>query len=137
MIRRKLALSDIKRVLRYIACAGQSLRDLLRMPISCETEVDGLSGFIFCNRFNQIHNPQSVNRLIKRIREDYNAAEEIKAAKDRREPIIIPPFSNHIARHTFCSRLCEQDINVKVIQAVMGHKDIQTTFDIYTEVTEG
>ena len=47
-----------------------------------------------------------------------NAAEEVKAAKERREPIIIPPFSNHIARHTFCSRLCEQDINVKVIQAV-------------------
>ena len=107
------------------------------LGISCETEVDGLKGFIFCNRFNQIHNPQSVNRLIKRIREDYNAAEEVKAAKERREPIIIPPFSNHIARHTFCSRLCEQDINVKVIQAVMGHKDIQTTLDIYAEVTEG
>lgn len=44
---------------------------------------------------------------------------------------------NHIAKHTFCSRLCEQDINVKVIQAVMGHKDIQTTLDIYAEVTEG
>lgn len=41
------------------------------------------------------------------------------------------------ARHTFCSRLCEQDINVKVIQVVMGHKDIQTTLDIYAEVTEG
>ena len=63
--------------------------------------------------------------------------EEVKAAKEHRKPIIIPVFSNHIARHTFCTRLCEQDVNIKVIQSVMGHKDIQTTLDIYAEVTNG
>lgn len=26
-------------------------------------------------------------------------------------------------------------MNIKVIQSVMGHKDIQTTMDIYAEVT--
>ena len=75
--------------------------------------------------------------MIKRIRDDYNAKEEVSAVREHREPVIIPPFSNHIARHTFCSRLCEQDVNIKVIQSVMGHKDIQTTMDIYAEVTDG
>ena len=36
----------------------------------------------------------------------------------------------------FRSRLCENETNVKVIQAVMGHKDIQTTLDIYAEISE-
>lgn len=40
----------------------------------------------------------------------------------------------HVLRHTFCSRLCESDMNVKVIQEIMGHKNVETTLDIYTEV---
>ena len=39
-------------------------------------------------------------------------------------------------RHTFCTRLCENETNLKVIQSIMGHKDIQTTMDIYAEATE-
>ena len=102
----------------------------------CIMEIDGMSGFIFFNRFGMVHTPSSVNRIINRITDDYNAKEELKAARERREPELIPHFSNHITRHTFCSRLCENETNVKVIQSVMGHKDIQTTLDIYAEVSE-
>ena len=38
-------------------------------------------------------------------------------------------------RHTFCSRLCENETNIKVIQDVMGHASIETTMNIYAEVT--
>ena len=62
----------------------------------------------------------------------HNAEEEIKAKKEHREPIMLPFFSCH----TFCTRFCENETNVKVIQAVMGHADINTTMDIYAEVTE-
>ena len=62
--------------------------------------------------------------------------EIVDAKKEGREPVIIPDFSCHITRHTFCTRLCENETNVKVIQSVMGHKDIQTTLDIYAEVSE-
>ena len=31
---------------------------------------------------------------------------------------------------------CENETNLKVIQSVMGHKDIQTTMDVYAEATE-
>ena len=34
-----------------------------------ETEIDGMKGFIFMNRFGYVHNPQSINRAIKRIYE--------------------------------------------------------------------
>jgi len=39
-------------------------------------------------------------------------------------------------RHTFCTRFCENESNLKVIQSVMGHSDISTTMDIYAEATE-
>lgn len=102
----------------------------------CITEIDGMSGFIFCNRFGNVHTPASINRAIKRIVDDHNAREEVRGKRSGQEIILLPRFSCHIARHTFCSRLCENETNVKVIQSVMGHKDIQTTLDIYAEVSE-
>lgn len=74
------------------------------------------------------------NKGIKRIYEACNAKEIIDAKKEHREPVIIPHFSCHVLRHTFCSRLCESDMNIKVIQEIMGHKNIETMLDIYTEV---
>ncbi len=99
------------------------------------TTIDGMTGFIFCNRFGNVHNPQTVNRTIKRILENYNAEEVLKAKKEKREPVILPNFSCHHLRHTFCTRLCENESNLKVIQAVMGHANIETTMDIYAEAT--
>lgn len=100
------------------------------------TVIDGMTGFIFKNRLGMIHNPSSVNRAIKRIYEAYNAEEVVKAKKEKREPVIIPHFSCHHLRHTFCSRFCENETNVKVIQSIMGHANIETTMDIYAEVTQ-
>ena len=101
-----------------------------------ETEIDGMTGFIFCNRFGGVPNPQTVNHTIKRILNQYNADEVVRAKKERREPIILPDFSCHHLRHTFCTRLCEHETNLKVIQVIMGHKNIETTMDIYAEATE-
>ncbi len=100
------------------------------------TEIDGMHGFIFCNRFGSVPNPQSINRAIKRIVADYNAGEEVNAKKEHREAVMLQDFSAHHLRHTFCTRLCEQETNLKVIQSIMGHKDIQTTMDTYAEATE-
>ena len=101
-----------------------------------ETEIDGMKGFIFMNRYGNVHNPQAINRAIKRIYESYNAEEVVKAAREHREPLLIPHFSCHHLRHTFCSRFCENETNLKVIQSIMGHANIETTLDIYAEVTE-
>ena len=76
------------------------------------------------------------NINITRIREAYNAEEIVNAKKERRQPVLIPHFSCHHLRHTFCSRFCENETNVKVIQSVMGHANIETTMNIYAEVTD-
>jgi integrase len=101
-----------------------------------QIEIDGMTGFIFTNRNGSAPNPQTVNRTIKRIISSYNADEVVRAKRQRREPIILPDFSCHHLRHTFCTRLCENETNLKVIQAIMGHRNIETTMDIYAEATE-
>ena len=37
---------------------------------------------------------------------------------------------------TFTTRMCEAGVNVKVIQDALGHTDVSTTLNIYTDVTK-
>ena len=104
--------------------------------VTCKEEVDGMKGFIFCNRFGGLHKPNGTNKAIARIVADYNAREEILSRKENRSEELLPHFSNHVLRHTFCTRLCERESNLKVIQYVMGHSDIRTTMNIYADVTK-
>ena len=100
-----------------------------------EMEIDGYSGFIFTNADGSVLLPNVINGAINRIVRDYNEQETQQAAEEGREPILLPHFSNHNLRHTFCTRLCENESNIKVIQSIMGHSDIQTTLDIYADYT--
>ena len=52
------------------------------------------------------------------------------------DAVLLPRFSCHILRHTFTTRMCEAGVNVKVMQEVLGHKDISTTMNIYADVTK-
>ena len=101
----------------------------------CKDEIDGYSGFIFSTCENHVYTPESVNRAIKRIYTTYNEEETFIAKKEHRDPILLPLFSAYVLRHTFCTRLCENETNLKVIMDIMGHSDIQTTMNIYAEVT--
>lgn len=99
-------------------------------------EIDGMTGFVFKNRYGGVPNYNSVNQAIKRIISSYNADEVIIAKREKREPVIIPNFSCHHFRHTFATRLCEVENNLKVIQSIMGHRNIETTMDVYAEATD-
>ena len=101
-----------------------------------KTVIDGYSGFVFQNRFGDCLNAHCINRTIERIRRDYNNEETDMAAKEQREPELIPHFSVHNLRHTFCTRFCENETNLKIIQEIMGHADISTTMNIYNEATK-
>ena len=101
-----------------------------------EQVIDGHSGFVFQNRYGKIPNPQTVNESIKRITTSYNSEELLNAKKESREPVVLPKFSCHHLRHTFATRLCEAENNLKVIQSIMGDKNIDPTKSSYTEATE-
>ena len=97
--------------------------------------IDGYSNFIFTSQTGGILSPHTVNRAIERIRTAYNNQETELANQEQREPQLLPHFSAHTLRHTFCARFCEHETNLKVIQEIMGHASITTTMDVYNHVT--
>ena len=101
--------------------------------IACNVEIDGYTDFIFLNRFGNVFIEYNLDRALARIIDTYN--KEILASK-KKDAVILPHFTCHSLRHTFCSRFCEHETNIKVIQSIMGHVDIQTTMNIYAEVSE-
>lgn len=103
-----------------------------------QTEIDGYTGFIFKNRFDTVYNPHCINRCIERICRDYNAEETERAKSENRAPVLLPHFMVHNLRHTFCSRLCENvsdQSTLAHVRDIMGHSTIDTTLDIYAELT--
>lgn len=101
----------------------------------CDEVIDGYSGFIFQNRYGCLFTAHDINRAIERIYKAYNEQESKKAEAENRQPLLIRHFSAHNLRHTFCTRFCENESNLKVIQEIMGHADIETTMNIYAEAT--
>jgi len=50
--------------------------------------------------------------------------------------IEVPRYKPYDLRHFFASMLIEQRVNLKRIQTLMGHSDIQTTLNVYGHVIE-
>jgi integrase len=97
--------------------------------------IDGLEDFIFVNNEGRLLNFQNVNAAIEVMRRNCN--EKTLKGKTGLPIAIVPHFSCHVIRHTFCARLCEVESNIKVIQEIMGHKDIRTTMEKYAEISIG
>lgn len=71
-------------------------------------------------------------------RRQREAAEgETVTAGNAAEPDLLTPITMHECRHTFASLLIDSGANAKVIQAVMGHSKIATTFDVYGHLLPG
>lgn len=102
----------------------------------CEEEIDGYKDFVFSTAERKMITPSAVNKAIKNVIISYNKKETAEAEAEGREPFLLPHFTAHVLRHTFCTRLCEAGANPKFIQSVMGHSDFSTTMDIYADYSD-
>jgi integrase len=96
--------------------------------------VDGYRNFIFVNRFGNVQHQGTLNKALRRIIRDCNF--EVLDKVHKEDAILLPKFSNHSLRHTFCTRLSEAGVNLRAIMDIMGHSDSETTLQIYTEATK-
>lgn len=94
-------------------------------------EVDGYKDFVFTNSVGKLKTPNTVVRTFHSIQTSYNKREEALAEKEHRIPVFLPSFSPHVLRHTYCTRLAEEGIDVKVLQELMGHANISVTMQVY------
>ena len=103
------------------------------LGIKCTSVIDGYSDFIFVNRYGRAQHLGNLNKAIQRIIRDCN--DQILLNNENAE-VLLPHFTCHSLRHTFTTRMCEAGINIKVMQDTLGHKDISTTMNIYTDATK-
>ena len=95
--------------------------------------VDGYTDFVFLNNNGQVYTQSFIYDAIQGITTSYNKEEYAKALEENRQPRYLPKISAHILRHTFCTRMCESDVNIKVLQDIMGHRNIRTTMETYAK----
>lgn len=128
-VRKIPMLQDVRKTFQKELRVAKHRRDAV------EFNVDGYSGFIFLNTVGKSYTPTFIFDVIQNIVADYNRDEMLSSSREGREPHYIPKISAHTFRHTFCTRLCENESNLKIIQEVMGHKNIRTTMNVYSEAT--
>lgn len=97
-------------------------------------EVEGISDFVFTNTLGRPYAVNAVNSALDNIIKAYNRCEGAQAAKEHREPELLPHVSAHILRHTACTRLAESGLEPKVLQYIMGHANVSVTLDVYTHL---
>lgn len=88
-------------------------RHQLETGIKRDHEIDGYKGFLFTTGNGIPFTPEFVNRVIRKVSEGSNEQETKAAAAENRTPVLLPTFSAHTLRHTFCTRFCENENNIK------------------------
>lgn len=113
-----------------------ALRQAEKLGEHSDETVEGLTDFLFLNSLGRVTKPNVVTRAFHSIREDYNVVEETLAKEEGREAVLLPTFTAHTFRHTFCTRMAEKGMDVKVLQTLMGHSNVTVTMEVYNHVRE-
>lgn len=89
-----------------------------------EPVVDGVSGFLFLDK-NQM--PRVALHWEKYFQ--YAVAKHNRIYKDE-----LPKITPHVCRHTFCSKMARKGMDPVKLKYVMGHSDIDVTYNTYTHL---
>ena len=120
-------------MLPEVIAALEEERELQKLlGVKCIETINGVTDFVFLNRYGKTLCRESINRTIHRIVRECNMAIELKQF----DGVFLPKFSCHSTRHTFATRLNEAGINLKAAQSMLGHVDVSTTLNIYTDSTK-
>ncbi len=105
-----------------------------RNPNLKKFSVGEYTDFVFLNSQGRPWTQAFIFDTLHHIVTAYNKQQDALASKSGENPFHLPYFSAHILRHTFCTRICEHEADLKFIQEIMGHSNIRTTMDVYNEV---
>lgn len=117
----------------YKAFLGQKKINFMLGRRSTE-EIDGYSDFIFLAKTGRPLMPSAVNNVIYNVVDKYNKEEAGRAKKEHRKAELLPRISAHNLRHTACTNMARQGMNIKVLQYLMGHAHSDVTMDVYNHI---
>ena len=128
--KRRSIISDTKTAAseRVIPLEPEVLKVLDEWRIQSERTQDkarqqGNEGLIFPNQYGGIRSYQGFQKQFKRFLDENGLSDY--------------GITFHKFRHTFATLLMEQGTNPRVVQELLGHRDIETTLGIYTTVSMG
>ena len=99
-----------------------------------------ISFFVLTNARGQMMTDDSWKQLYKSYMHDMNLKYGFNGNAPNKYqptkiPMVIPTFTPHELRHTFCTIMYEAGIDALSAKDQMGHADIQTTLSIYTHLS--
>ena len=91
-------------------------------PVVRDEKGKAYSRFLILDKNDQPASAQHWQKRMKWALDKYNRSHK------KRLPKITP----HICRHTYCTKMARAGISPKALQYLMGHADVETTFNVYT-----
>jgi integrase/recombinase XerD len=101
-------------------CNKESLSALRNYKEIYKSKIESSGGYFLINRFGNKLSDQSIRTIVKNV--------GVRAG-------IVKHITPHMFRHSFATLLLEKDVDIKYIQAMLGHSSIMTT-QIYTHVNQ-
>lgn len=94
--------------------------------------------YLFTNNNGKPLTRGNRERLCRAFKRALNIAMGCKVYRNELIPPypLAPDFVPYCLRHTYCTNLQKQDVDIRTAQYLMGHADISMTANIYTHMTE-
>ena len=96
-----------------------------RKSIKVEPMVDGKTGFLYFDKDGKIMHALHWEKYFRHILDKYNKMHDVQ----------MPRVTPHVCRHTYCSKMAKQGMNVKALQYLMGHSEVDVTLNVYTHIS--
>lgn len=97
-----------------------------RKPLKLEWVIDGYSEFILLDKDDK---PKVALHIENEMRWALHKYELLHPDKP------LPHITPHVLRHTFCTNMANEGMNVKGLQYLMGHSEADVTMNVYTHTS--
>ena len=92
--------------------------------------VDGISDFVFFNRFGVPFRQDTLNRAVKRI--VTNANNEA----DGEHVVLLPMFTMHKLRKTYATNMVRAGVSLATLASLLGHATVDITAVVYVDAQQ-
>ena len=108
------------------------MSDFIKSILKKNNNID----FLFLQPNGKLIKPSTINGNFKKICKDADIRPALHKRMSRGKEITLRTsnVNTHMLRHTYATRCAEAKMEAVVVKTLIGHKDIETTLNLYTDV---